>query len=369
MPAKSKKVLFMPSNTAGVNYWRFKIFWKYMRRKGIDAALYDYNPHRETVGDWEMEWFENQNKRAEIYSMLRYCDIAVIGYIHYAHALALVPTFREKKDYDTIIHTKGPKKMVCEIDDMVLDTPEYNPAFKGGWTPGNEGEEVVIGHLRQSDAVINSTDHLAKYHKQYNKKSYVIPNAIDFEDWQVKLRRHSEHGRIRIGWIGGGNHDEDLRIMETVVPEMLKKYKNIEFYFVHGVPSYLKNVGKRCKYTLDWRDITRYPNFIARQGFDIGIAPLEYNEFNCAKSNLRWLEYSALRVPTVATDIETYKCIERGKTGFLCKTADEWIEKLSYLVENEELRKKMGDTAYKELEKNWNADKVTDDYIKLLRRI
>jgi glycosyltransferase involved in cell wall biosynthesis len=194
-----------------------------------------------------------------------------------------------------------------------------------------------------------------------------MPNCIDFNKWDYRKSKKHEN-KVVIGWIGGGNHEEDLRIMTEVIPPILSKYKNVEFKFVHGVPTYLRNFDKRVKHTLDWSDIDKYPDFVASQSFDIGIAPLVYNKFNMSKSNLRWLEYSALKVPTVATRIEPYtNSIEHGKTGYLADTVDEWIESLSGLIEDGQKRKQIGVNAYISVQENYNLDKVTHSYIETLK--
>jgi glycosyltransferase involved in cell wall biosynthesis len=77
--------------------------------------------------------------------------------------------------------------------------------------------------------------------------------------------------------------------------------------------------------------INRYAAFAASFGFDIGIAPLVDCNFNRSKSNLRWLEYSALKIPTVATDISHFRqTVRNGEDGFLIKNndLDEWVTRL-----------------------------------------
>jgi glycosyltransferase involved in cell wall biosynthesis len=368
---KPIRVLFLPTNCAGVDYWRMYQFFECMSRKGIDVAIYKFSLNQMLVGEWEYRFAKKKEVRAEIYRLLKYCDVAVMGYLHSPQIIGVMRMFQEAKNPEVLQHTYGPKKILAEIDDWIIDTPDYNPAFEGGWKPGNPNERVTIEHLRYSNGIINSTPWLAKQHKKFNKKSYVIPNAIDFNKWNIP--NNNGNKRLRIGWIGGGNHREDLRVLEKVVKEILRKYSNVEFYFAHGAPEYIKKLNKkypgRCKYDVKWVTIDKYPEHLASLGFDIGLAPLDINKFNCGKSNLRWLEYSALRIPTVATDIESYKCIRQNKTGLLCKKSGDWIDSISRLIEDEKFRVKMGQDAYKQLKKEFNLEKVTDDYIRLLRRL
>ena len=349
------KVLFLPTNCSGVMFWRCWQFFNKMKQKGIDTAIYNFRVDQNEVGKWERNFVKDKQIREEVYRLLRYCDIGVIQYIHHPLILAVIMMFQEEYK----------KKLLAEIDDEIIDTPSYNPAFLGGWKPGNPNEKVIIEHLKVSNGIVTSTQFLGEYYSKFNKKVFVIPNSIDFDKWNII--NGNGHKKLRIGWIGGGNHEEDLKILVDVIPIIQKKYKNIEFYFVHGVPNYLKKI-KGVKWTLDWETIDKYPEHLASYGFDIGLAPLTINKFNMAKSNLKWLEYSALKIPTVATNIEPYtKSIKHGETGFLCKTVNHWVDNISLLVENENLRKEIGNNANEEIQKNWNLDKVTDKYIKYLR--
>jgi hypothetical protein len=54
--------------------------------------------------------------------------------------------------------------------------------------------------------------------------------------------------------------------------------------------------------------VQEYPNWICSNWQShIGIAPIADNTFNDSKSELKWLEYTALGVPTVASDVGPYK--------------------------------------------------------------
>lgn len=368
------RVLFLPTNVTPVNFWRMKQFSDYMQKKNIDSIIYDYKVNLDVAGEWESKFTTDSILRNNIYSLLRYCDVAVIGYLHFPQPLSLM-LWKENakslidKDYDSnvIEMTKGPKKLLCEIDDLIMNTPDYNPAFKGGWKPGNAYEKVIIEHMRSSNAVINSTEYLAKAHKKFNKKQYVIPNCIDIPRWNIEKKKNK---KLRIGWIGGANHEGDLRIMERIIKPILKKYKDVEFYFVQGVPEFLKKISPRCKWDNRWETIDKYPEFLANYGFDIGLAPLEINNFNYGKSNLRFLEYAALKIPCIATNIEPYaKSIKNGVNGFLCDTKDDWIKNIGILIENESLRAKMGEEAYYTVCGKYNLNLITDKYIDILKRV
>ena len=76
---------------------------------------------------------------------------------------------------------------------------------------------------------------------------------------------------------------------------------------------------------------------------DIGLAPLPDDPFTRGKCSFKVLEYSASGLPVVASPIGTNaQYVREGVTGFLCVTAGEWVERISLLVENPQVRETMG---------------------------
>ena len=215
--------------------------------------------------------------------------------------------------------------------------------------------------------MIVSTDYLKKEFSPYSPKITVIPNGIDFAIWDT-VKAPKPHTGIKIGWCGGGSHNEDIKSIEPVIHRILDKYKNVKFVITGGDVPKLKP-HKRLKVYVSWSDILKYPPHLANLGFDIGIAPLLDNGFNRGKSAIRWMEYSALHIPTVASKIEPFnKAIGDGVTGYLAHTEDEWFIALSTLIENETLRVTIGQNAYNEVKENYNVEKISNQYVEELKK-
>ena len=81
----------------------------------------------------------------------------------------------------------------------------------------------------------------------------------------------------------------------------------------------------------------------------------------------------ALELPVVMSPVGVNKeIIDDGQNGFLAGTDDEWLEKLSALIESEELRNKIGKNARITVEERFSvtawADKVTAKFNELQRK-
>ena len=82
--------------------------------------------------------------------------------------------------------------------------------------------------------------------------------------------------------------------------------------------------------------------------FDIGIAPLERNTFNLHKSDIKFLDYSALKIATIASNVEAYaKTIVDHETGLLVDNKSAaWFDALSELISSKEMRSQLSDNAF-----------------------
>lgn len=127
--------------------------------------------------------------------------------------------------------------------------------------------------------------------------------------------------------------------------------------------------------TPSWKE---YPKKLSKTKWDIGICPLIDDEFNRNKSHIKWMEYSTYKIPTVASMVYPYykkidgvDAIKDGKTGFLANDTKDWVEKLSKLIENKELREEIGNNAYNYIKDNltiqdniYKWEKVFDKILK-----
>src|SRR5690606_12603751 len=92
------------------------------------------------------------------------------------------------------------------------------------------------------------------------------------------------------------------------------------------------------------------------QRFDIGLYPLPLdNEWVLGKSGLKALQYMAVGLPVIATAVgANFRIIRDGETGFLVKTREEWLERLSQLITDASIRKELGTASRKNVEEHYS---------------
>ena len=254
------------------------------------------------------------------------------------------------------------KVVFFDIDDLVIDkkytdkiefVKNMNKEDKALY---DDGVERMQETLKLCDYAITTTERLQKELTNYCKEVYINRNVASdrmAELSQEAFKNKEEHDGIVLGYLSGSiTHNPDMELIKPTIIKLLKKYDNLKLRLVGelNIPDDLKEFEDRILFSpfMDWEQL---PKVIA--SLDINLAPLEETIFNEAKSENKWLEAALCHVPTVASDVGAFKHeIKDKEDGFLCKNEKEWEKVLTELIENEELRKQIGNNAYNRVIKN-----------------
>ena len=104
--------------------------------------------------------------------------------------------------------------------------------------------------------------------------------------------------------------------------------------------------------------------------FDIGLYPLPDEEWVYGKSSLKAIQYMAMGIPTVATALGTnFRVIEDGVSGILVRTEDEWIEKIILLMNDPQLRERVGRNGRRQVEDKFSIKVNKEIYLRVLNDV
>jgi glycosyltransferase involved in cell wall biosynthesis len=231
--------------------------------------------------------------------------------------------------------------VLYEIDDYVHGVRKNaGHVFQGHYT------KAVLKDIETTmalcDGLIASTEFLAQRYRAFNRNVWVCENGLDLGRYQ--LTRVPDERRLTIGWAGGTGHHEAVLPWLEAVARVMEQRPHVRFMsvgekFAHRL---YDRVGEERAVALPWIDLDSYPSAMAN--FDIAIAPAGRSNYFRAKSDLRWLEASALGVPVVA-DPFVYGGIEHGVTGLHAETPEEAERHLLALVDDREARERIGAAA------------------------
>jgi len=242
-------------------------------------------------------------------------------------------------------------RLVYVIDDGLLDMPSWHPARDGF------DARVVRSLLGRCDGVVASTAYLAEQASGFNSNVHLVRNRLYWPMWeQAGLERVG--GRVRVGWMGGFSwRREDLKVLRGLLPQFLRRNPHVDFVAAGDPPvathDFLGIPGDRRVSVDGFPFGKNYLRLRELLPFDVGVVPLASSLFNEAKSHLKGMEYNACGIPYVASDTESYRHYTReGVNGFVVKKPRQWLSRLEDLVNDHELRERMGRSAREEAERH-----------------
>lgn len=245
--------------------------------------------------------------------------------------------------------------IVFDFDDAIWlnDTSEGNANLDWLKKPSKTASIIKI-----ADLVLAGNSYLANYAKLFNPRIEVMPTTID-TNYHKRIIGIQKKSSICIGWTGTST---TLKHFETIIP-VLKKIKELfgeKIYFkvIVNFPyrlAELKIEATQWSAEKEIEDLTE---------IDIGIMPLPDDEWSKGKCGFKGLQYMALEIPTIMSPVGVNsEIINDGENGFLASTEEDWINKLSLLIEDEDLRVKLGKAGQKTVEDNYSVNSFKDKYV------
>ncbi len=274
------------------------------------------------------------------------------------------------------------KEIIFDTDDLVYDPKYFVETSSFASMSANEkevyrngiGAEIVNDPYAK--VCTTTVSYLADKLKEKGKEVFVVSNKIANDEWnfcqEIIETQKPQDGFVRIAYASGTlSHNFDFASIKGALIEILEKYEKVKLYLMGplDIPEELKDFRKQI-------EIVR---FSPRRQFlrdlykaDINLAPLELGIPFCeAKSEIKFSEAGAFRIPTVAVKNQTFsESIIDGADGFLAESQEEWVEKLSRLIENEKLRKDMGKKAYEKVLRDFTVKNSHEEkYYQYLKNI
>ncbi len=255
-------------------------------------------------------------------------------------------------------------KIVFDFDDSIWLQNVSDANRRWSWVKDPKKTPKLI---RLSDMVFAGNGYLADYARNFNGNVKVVPTTIDTEEYRpVDLSARS--GPVCIGWSGSITTIQHFQYAIPALRAIKEKYGDRVSIRVIGDGNFADpSLGITG---MPWRKETELEDLSA---IDIGIMPLPDDEWARGKCGLKGLQYMGLGIPPILSPVGVNtRIIHDGKNGFLAGDTEDWVEKISHLVEDREARVRIGAAARRSVEEHWSVRSWRNDYLKsfndLLRR-
>ena len=331
------QVLFLPTDDGGCGWYRIRQFHEALQlRSDVRSILLD-----------------NKESGDRVIECIKDADIIVARLLD----LPYVKKIKEE--------IAPEKKIVFDHDDNtmeVLPTSEHYGEFgtedawavvdgqlKPIWVTGLtenfnryrnlDGQMGLLYMLAVADLITTPVEKLLEYYLQFGGKEVkggIVHNALNSDLYPEGefIPKDKKKGEIRLGWHGGVSHLGDWEEIKEPLVRVLKDYPEVT---LHIVGSYYKNQF------IDIADrITRYPWYpfkaytlkLKTLGLDGAIIPLESKPFNEYKSEIKFVEFTALEVPSVVKNMLPYSKVVTEENSYPYKDNVEFEKQLRAMIED-----------------------------------
>ena len=293
------------------------------------------------------------NSLRKRYSDLQKAKRADIIFL-YREALFLGSTWFERQ------MQKTQAKTIFDFDDAIWihDVSQANRLFSFLKNPNKTPQLITL-----VDKVFAGNPYLASYASQFNKDVVIVPTTIDTEEYQ-RIPKPKD-GRICIGWSGSITTIKHFEHAIPFLTPIKEKYGDQVYIKVIGDKTYAHEAlgiqGHPWKKDTEIEDLSE---------IDIGIMPLPNDKWAKGKCGLKGLQYMALEIPTLMSPVGVNTdIIQNGVNGFLAEEKEEWIAKLSQLIDNPDLRSSMGKAGRQTVLDTYSIEANKELYLKEFRSL
>jgi len=176
----------------------------------------------------------------------------------------------------------------------------------------------------------------------------------------VPANRYSNDRKVTIGWTGTFSSRVFLDLLRNVFLDLQKRCEfrlRVIGNFHYEFPGIDIEVIQWTK-EMEIKDL---------QGIDIGVYPLVQSDWVMGKSGLKAIQYMAMGLPTVATDVGTTPMIIRHlENGWLVRTDDEWVNALEALIKDPSLRRRLGEAGRATVLANHSKRAIKSAYLSIM---
>tara|TARA_R110002072_G_scaffold20688_4_gene74884 strand:+ start:42760 stop:43830 length:1071 start_codon:yes stop_codon:yes gene_type:complete len=355
----SKRILFItpyPQGEAPSQRFRFEQYFDFLKKQGYETEMHSFLNQKTWNSLYNHGSFFAKasgiigsfwRRKLLMFSIRKFDYI----YIHREASMIGPPIF------EWFIAKVLRRKYIYDYDDAIWLTnySEQNAKFQKLKAYGK-----VKKIIKWADVVTTGNSFLQEFGKKYNQNVLVIPTTIDLKKSHNQPTNHS-HFPVNIGWTGSHT---TMSYLDSLIPVLQELEKENDFTFTiisNEKPTFKLNSLRFIK----WKKETEIQDL---SSINIGIMPLSDNEWAKGKCGFKALQYMSLEIPALASPIGVNtEIIEDGKNGYLCATSEEWKEKLSILLKNQQLREQIGKEGYDTVRKKYSVEANCGSYLKLFQ--
>ena len=277
-----------------------------------------------------------------------------------------VPAYAEMLEIMDLARRAG-LPILWEVDDLIFSGKDYLTNQNLNDLDPELQRSVLAGVQLYQKALITcgagvaSTPGVAEAMRRVGVDAvFVIENALDDETLSLAAEigprvRLATSAQVVITYGSGGKtHDTDFRLAAPSLLAVLKARPLAKLRIIGelNLPEAFATLGDQ----VERFPLLPFPDYIQLLSqSDIAICPVEDTVFCDAKSNIKFLEAAVLGLPSICSPRSAFKlALRHGENGFFAEGDQQWAQALTSLMDDAELRRRLGETARRDVLRDYD---------------
>jgi glycosyltransferase involved in cell wall biosynthesis len=269
-------------------------------------------------------------------------------------ALPWVPWFIERAVFPHGV------PIVCDFDDAIFHRYDKHRRAAVRALLGRKIGKVMAA----SDLVMVGNPYLADHARRAGATLVeTIPTVVDLQSYDVDLTNKS-NDTPRIGWVGTPVTWKGLaQPVHKVLESLLVQHRAL--FRAVGASMKPETIG-----TLEIIPWTEDTEVSLIKSMDVGVMPLPDTLWARGKCGYKLIQYMACGVPVVASPVGVNRdIVEHGVNGFLAESDNEWRAAVNALLNDSDLRRRMGAAGRRRVEEQYSLQLWGPRLAKMLRSV
>lgn len=253
---------------------------------------------------------------------------------------------------------RNARRLIFDFDDAVFQRDSY---------AGKSAVSVVrrrrfIRMMHAADLVFAGNDYLRQEACRFVPEEQVrlMPTCVEPGDYPLAEHRTQGEGVVLV-WIGSRSTLQGLTHTTNLWNAIARRVPGIALKVIcDEFPSFEEMKVLQAP----WSAKTEKTELATA---DIGVSWVPDDAWSRGKCGLKVLQYMAAGLPVIANPVGVQEQLVRhGETGFLARTAQEWLEAVKKLTNDAPLRQKMGRAARRWVELDYSVSSLAARWVQAL---
>jgi glycosyltransferase involved in cell wall biosynthesis len=228
-------------------------------------------------------------------------------------------------------------------------------------SPTNFSERIV----EMCDGVIAGNSFLAEHYKPLGKTVWIVPTVVNTDIWRPTKK--TDDGIFRLGWLGTKYNLRLLNLIEEPLADFLSEHADARLTVISDAAPQLTKIPTSSLEFVSWSAETE---IAATQRMNVGLMPLEDNDWSRGKCAAKMICYLACGVPAIVSPFGVNRDIlDAVEVGIGARSPDEWFSAFERIYNDHKLAARMGEQGRKIVEDKYSVAANVAKLVEIFRSV